>query len=258
VGVFKSVPARTILPALCVTLLLLTGGVSRAQQPAPPPEPPPRLEATAQFSLIATTGNSSTKSVGLGGDFAYRPDPWVYIGKVAFTQNEDEDELTARSFAGLFRASRKLSERFSIYGQYDYLRDLFAGIEHRHTVEGGVSYLALERAGHRVRLDGALGYQKEIRFDAEDFDSAVAIGGVGYHWQITPTSELSDEARLILTMADAGQWKLDQVAALTAAITSILSLKLSNTIRYANEPVPGFEQTDTITAVALVMKIKRP
>jgi putative salt-induced outer membrane protein YdiY len=45
---------------------------------------------------------------------------------------------------------------------------------------------------------------------------------------------------------------------LTAAIASAFSLKVSNIVRYANEPVPGFESTDTITSVALVWTIKRP
>jgi putative salt-induced outer membrane protein YdiY len=35
---------------------------------------------------------------------------------------------------------------------------------------------------------------------------------------------------------------------------TIFSLKVSNTIRYVNQPVPGFQTTDTITAVALVAK----
>ena len=34
----------------------------------------------------------------------------------------------------------------------------------------------------------------------------------------------------------------------------IVSLKVSNVIRYVNAPVEGFETTDTITSVALVAK----
>jgi hypothetical protein len=44
---------------------------------------------------------------------------------------------------------------------------------------------------------------------------------------------------------------------LTATLTSVLSLKFSNTVRYANEPVPGFEKTDTITTAALVWTLRR-
>jgi ubiquinone/menaquinone biosynthesis C-methylase UbiE len=45
-----------------------------------------------------------------------------------------------------------------------------------------------------------------------------------------------------------------QAAAITARLTQLFSLKVSNTIRYAHAPVPGFKDTDTTTSVALVAK----
>lgn len=237
----------------------LSGASPSAQQPAaPPPPPPPRVETTAQLGFLATTGNTSTRSLALGGEFAYRPDRWVHSGKLAFAQNEDEGELKARSLTGLYRAARTLTPRLSAYGQYAYLRDTFSGIEHRNTVEGGLSYLAIDQEPHRLRLDGALGYEKETRADAEDSSSAVAIAGARYQWRISENSEFTDEARAILTLANPDQWKAEQIAALTAAISSILSLRVSHTVRFSNEPVPTFEKTDTITSIALVLKLTKP
>jgi putative salt-induced outer membrane protein len=213
---------------------------------------------TAQFGLLATTGNTSTRSLALGGEFAFRPGVWVHSGKLAFAQNEDDDTLKARSLAGRYRAARTLTPRLAAYGQYGYLRDIFAGVEHRNTVEGGLSYLAIDREPHRLQLDGALGFENEVRQDAEDESSVAAIFGAAYRWRISETGELSEEARVTLPFADAGEWKGDQVISLTVSITSLFSLRVANTIRFANEPVPGFERTDTITSVALVMKISRP
>src|SRR4029453_19262500 len=107
---------------------------------------------------------------------------------------------------------------------------------------------------HRIRVDGAMGYEKEIRRDAEDVGSAVAIGAAAYRWRISETSEFTDEARFTLTLADTGNWKANHTAALTAALTALFSLRVSSIIRFSNEPVPTFKQTDTITSVALVMK----
>ena len=246
-------PARIVL---FVGAAMLASAPPVVAQPAP--EPPPRFETMAQVTVLATTGNSSTRSLGLGGDMTYRNAPWVYAARAVFAQNEDTDVLKARSFVALFRASRSLTPRLSAYGQYDYLRDRFAGVEHRSTVEGGLSYLVVDRAPHRLRVDGGAGYLQEVRLGAEDFDSAIGSLGAGYRWTISETSEFTDDARYILTFADVGAWKIDQVAALTLAIRSIFSLRVSNTIRFANEPVPGFERTDTMTAGALVMKIRRP
>ena len=47
---------------------------------------------------------------------------------------------------------------------------------------------------------------------------------------------------------------LDNELSLAAKISTIFSLKVSNVIRYVNEPVAGFETTDMITSAALVAK----
>jgi putative salt-induced outer membrane protein YdiY len=41
------------------------------------------------------------------------------------------------------------------------------------------------------------------------------------------------------------------------AINTTFSLKASSALRFANFPPPGFEKTDTTTAIALVASFKR-
>jgi putative salt-induced outer membrane protein YdiY len=240
-----------------VLLILVPARLVFAQAAAQPPEPPPRLEATAQLTFLDTRGNSTSQSLGAGGEFIWRPNPWIYAGKLIFAQTESDDALTARSLAALFRASRSLNNRVAVYGQYDFLRDIFAGVEQRHVIEGGLSFLAVDAAPHRLRFDAGLGYLHETR-PAEDFDSATLSLGAGYRLAISATSEFTYTPRFLLTLADAGAWKFDQDVALTAALNTVLSLKVSHTLRYSAEPPVGFDTTDTIMAISLVAKLRRP
>ena len=242
--------------ARSIALLLVLTAVARAQAPAPAPPPPPRVEASAQVTFLGTNGNASSQSLGAGGDFTWRPDTWIHNGKVIFAQNETEGELNARSFAALFRSSKSLTDRLSAYGQYDFLHDTFAGVDQRHIVEGGVSYLAVNHAPHRLRLDSGLGYLYEKRPD-ENFDSLTLSAAALYRYEISKSSDFTYEPRFLLTLADVGAWKYDQAAALTLAISNMFSLKLAHTIRYSAKPPEGFETTDTITAVSLVAKFRR-
>ena len=250
-------PGPAVLLALTV-VLLARPVLAQTPAPAPPPDPPPpRLEASGQFAFLNTSGNADTQSLGAGGELISRPDPWTYRAKLVFAQTETDDELSARSFAGLFRGSRALNTRLSVYGQYDFLRDIFAGVEQRHVIEGGASYLAVDSRPHRLRFDAGLGYLYEERPD-DHFDSMTLSLAAAYRLAISATSELTYEPRFLLPFSDSGAWRFDQNAALAVALNSILSLKLSHTVRYSAAPPEGFEKTDTIMAVSLVAKVQRP
>ena len=242
--------------AVALVVFLVGAPSAFGQTPPAAPEPPPRLEASAQFTFLDTRGNASTQSLGGGGDFTWRPDPWTYNGKVIFAQSETEDALTARSVAALFRAARALNPRLAAYGQYDFLRDVFAGVDARHVIEGGLSYLAVDKRPHRLRLDAGLGYLNEQRPD-DSLSSATLSLAASYQLTVS-TSKFTYEPRYLLPLAQTDTWKFDQDVAFTVALNSILSLKIAHTLRYSNEPPPGFETTDRIMTISLVARVRRP
>jgi putative salt-induced outer membrane protein YdiY len=246
------IPLRTAVLMLC--LAALPGRASA--QAAQPPEPPPRFEGSAGFAFLQTTGNADSRSIGSEGHMTWHPDPWIYSVKAAFAQVKDNGTVSAKSITALARAARKLSERMTIFGQYDYLQDEFAGVNDRNIVEIGASYLAVSRAPHRLRLDAGLGYLDE-RGREESFASTVLDLAAACKLTISEATEILYEPRFLLPFRDGSAWRFDQLAALTTALNSFLSLKVSHTVRYSHQPPEGFDTTDTIMGVSLVAKIKR-
>lgn len=224
-----------------------------AQAPAAPP-PPPKHEGAAEFAFVGTTGNASTQTIGLNGELIVRPEQWVITNKASFIRNESESELTAESFGYLFRAARTLSPRLSAFGEYAYFRDEFAGIANRNSLVGGISYKIVDLPRHLFFTDAGLGYVNEQRLAGDDVSSATWSVGAGYKWKFSDTAAFTEDLRVTGLFADASDWRVLQAAAVTARLTQLLSLKVSNTIRYAHAPVPGFKKTDTNTSVALVAK----
>ena len=235
--------------------LLLLSLVPRAvrAQVAPPP-PPPEREGSAEFAFVGTSGNSSTATVGLGGEFIYRPSPWESKLKVNYVRNEAEGQLSAQALVLTFRAQRPVRTRLSAFGQYGYQRDRFAGILDRNTVESGISYSWIEQAPHTLIVDAGLGYANERRLLGNSLSTSTLGGGDVYTLKISEASELSEDGHFVVSLSQGRDWRYANAIALTAKVSALFSLKASNTIRYLNLPVMGLKNADAVTAVALVAK----
>lgn len=248
-----SLASRGAMIRHLVLLFLICIPADLFGQPAPAP-PPPRREGTAEFAFVGTTGNASTQTLGIGGEYIYRPQIWVFRNRGAFVRSKAESELTAQSLLYQSRAERALTPRLAAFGDYGYFRNRFAGISNRNSVAGGLTYKLIELAAHQLAVDSALGYLHEGRLIGEDTASATYGAGALYKWKLSDTAEITDDARFLGTFANGDDWRVLQTAAVTARLTQLLSLKLSNVISYVNAPVPGFKSTDTNTSVALVAK----
>lgn len=250
---------RRAVVSFCLLITLFgLPSVARAQAAAPPP-PPPLREGSVDFSLLVTTGNSSTNTVGLGGNIIYRPGPWVIENRAAFVRTETDELVSAERFVYLFRAARALTPRLSAYGEYGFFRDPPAGVGHRNTVVGGLDYLLVDAAPHRLNVFGGLGYANEHRISPvppppDDISSAIVNTGWKYKLTLSETAEFTDDFRFEAALNDGDDWRIAHVAAVTARLTSILSLKASATLRYVNFPPTGLKKTDTTSSVALVAK----
>jgi putative salt-induced outer membrane protein len=239
-----------------MVLVLTMGGDALAQTPAPAatPAPPPPHEGTAEFSYVGTRGNTDTTAFGAGGEFIARQAPWVFTTRAAFVQNESEGELKARSFRAAFRAARTITDRLSAFGEYGYLRDTFAGIEHRNGVDGGLSYILVKPDPLTLTIEGGLGYANEKRSIGDDLSTATAFAGAGYKLKLSENADLSDDSRFVFSLSQGDDWRFNNILAVNAKLVSVLSLKASNIVRYVNAPVIGFDSTDTITSIAIVAK----
>lgn len=238
-----------ILSAVLVCVSPLSAS---AQQPAAPAGPPPPHEGTAEFSFVGTSGNSSTQAIGLGGEFTLRRTAWVYNTALTYVRNESADELTAESFAARFEAARMLTDRVGVFGRYAFLRNALAGIDHRNAVAGGVEYLVIRPEPHRLTLNAGVGYANEQRLVGQDLSTAEFVSGAGYKWTLSPTADITDDFEFTASLDEGRDWRTANIAAVTATLTTVLALKLSNTVRYVHAPVIGFDTTDTITSIALV------
>jgi putative salt-induced outer membrane protein len=161
---------------------------------------------------------------------------------------------TARTFTADLRQGRSLNPRVDVFGRFGFLANEFAGVDARSTIDGGIGYKLLLGPIHTVRVDAGLGYSHENRVTGPDLSFALANFGAGYKWQISKTADFTESALFTASLDEGEDWRFGNALALTAAITSVFSLKASHEVKHVNAPVPGFEKTDTLTSIALVAK----
>lgn len=247
---------RRVFAALLCSLAALAATPALALAQNPPP-PPPRQEGTAELAFVGTTGNTSTSTFSAGGEFIARPDGWLIRNRALMIRGVSSGTVIAESFLYGFRAERAINARVSAFGEFGYFQDEPAGIRHRNGVTGGLAFSLVKSARHTLGADAGVGYLNEKRVAGADISSAIWSGGTLYKIKLSDTADITDEIRLLGLFDNGDDWRASHAIALTAKLTTLLSLKVSNVIRFANVPPPGFKQTDTVTAVALVASFKK-
>lgn len=220
------------------------------------PQPPPTWDLSGELSLVATGGNTSIRTLGLGGSAIHRTDARSTRASIAFVTSQAGSVTNARSLAMQARHGVRVRERIELLGRGSYARDRFAGIDDRATAEVGTAYTVSPRP-HTLTAEGSVGFTVEQRLDATELQFATATGTIDYGWTARPGSELTQSVRMAFDLETAGNWRGISTTAVGVTLTELLSLKASHAIEYRNQPVAGFRRTDMRTAATLVISWQR-
>jgi putative salt-induced outer membrane protein YdiY len=221
------------------------------------PQAPPAWDLSGELSLIATGGNTSTRTAGLGATLVHRTDEATTRGSVAFVTSETDAVTQARSVALQARHGVRITRHTELFGQGVYARNRFAGVQNRVTADAGVAFVRPPPQRHTVAVEASIGFTIEERLDHTDLQFATATGAVKYVWRIVPGTEVGEDIAIISDLATARDWRSANTTRITVALTRLLSLKASYVFEHRHAPVAGFGPTDTRTAAALVFSWQR-
>ena len=215
---------------------------------------PKSYEGTAEVSSIVTNGNTKNQTTGLAMDLTYKPDPWLVNVKSKYLTTISQEIQTQESFEVAGRGGRKLSDLFDLFIEHTYLKNRFAGLENRYVTSAGAGYFALKNDKHTLKAELLLGYTDEERTDLTRPQFMSGGGSVLYKWKVAATSEFTHETKYQPNFATADDWRLVSETAISAAISSMLSSKISWKYEHVNLPPAGKVKGDTTTTVSLLTK----
>lgn len=242
------------LQLLIVSALLASPALGQGAAPAPP-----LWSGEAGLSYVQTSGNSDSATLGAGLKLLRESGPWKVGFAGAFVRTETDDVKSAEKLDALLRAERALGERFAVYGQGSYLRDVFAGIDGQETFESGGLYKLAIGPRHFFSLSGALAYTAEQRAEPNpDRNFVGGRAGLSYKWQISANAAFTEDLSYLQSFKDSADGRILQKATITANINKIFAIKLGQELLYYRDPVPGKKSTDNTILASIVAKWPAP
>ncbi|MBY0496246.1 MAG: DUF481 domain-containing protein [Cyanobacteria bacterium] len=244
------------LPAV-LTLTALAGipAICRAQTPPPPP---PGWAGSASAGLALTQGNSDTSTVNAAYELKHDSGgPMVFRSNGLLVRGEAEETLTTDRLSLDGRLERKLSERTSVFGATQYLRDSFKSIDYLVSPTVGVSRLLVKDDRTELGVDGGAGvvWEKNPGLEVQT-DGAVAAGQQ-FTRKLTATTELKEKVAALWKMDDFDDALYTFGIGIAASITAATQMKVEFLDTYkAKPPLPGVDKNDIAVLVSFVYKFQ--
>ncbi|PRP91591.1 DUF481 domain-containing protein [Enhygromyxa salina] len=258
-----------------------------AEEAAADPHADDATEFDISLGGIFSTGNSrSLAATGLS-NFRLRRTIHQFGASVAgnygATGAEDQPgryDTTVGNVQGLVRYDVYFAKRWTAFTQVTARHDPFQRLDLRLNVDPGFAFYALNKSKHRLWFEAGYDFQYDVRTD----DALVLVDDAGEpvldmdgNMQIDPEVlrvQLNHAARLfagysnklservsfdtgieyLQSVVEARRLRVNYLAALNTQLVERLSLAVTFTLRFENDPLPGVRRLDTVTAFSLAYR----
>jgi len=241
--------------AMTMVVIVSVGPGAEAQAPAAAaPEPPPIWDVQIGASLVGTSGNSDTDTLGADLGLHRRWPVWQIESTATAVRASVDGTQTAERYLGSFRATRTLTSLLQLSTGERAERDRLSGIEFRNIVDAGLSWALLRQP--RWTLDGITGiaWNHEQPVIGPNRDDPVGLLQVLSRVPIGVAGETTQRFTYYPDFRETAAYRSEVELAVQAAMTGRLALKVGYLVRRSNAPVPGFKKTDTTTTASVVLR----
>lgn len=236
-----------------LTLMIAAGLASAASAQA---DPPRVIRFLADAGLVQVGGNEELLTLSLKEEVAYDPaGAWRLAQGASWIYGEQDGEERSNTIAAGLRADRELGPRVSAYGAVGYFRAPFAGVSRRFDEGLGLTLKALMAPRDSLGLEAGMSLVQERSTSGVGDDFVAGRVAGRYRHMLGDRAYLGLDAAFQPNLERSADYRLDAEAILAAPLAAGVALRLSYLVRYANEPPPGFEQTDTLLTSGVQLEL---
>lgn len=208
---------------------------------------------SAEWSFVNANGNAKTQTTSIKNTFSYTFSPLTKLEVEAGGLNaRSERRATAEQYYAIEKVERKITQRNYAVEKYRWDRNVFAGVLHRHDFSIGAGRELWKTPKDLLTGEAAPGYLNEERAN-EPRKSFLSVRAYSkYVRDLSATAKFGQDAEYVQSLKDRRDARLGTETALTAAISSVFSVKNSFVWKHDSRPPSGKRKDDTILSVALI------
>lgn len=173
-------------------------------------------------------------------------------GSISEAERDEGYLENARRVFGEARYDRFLSERDAVYGIVGAFHDVYAGFDLRSHQQVGYSRLLVGNDRTSLRGEAGIDYAQEWRTTDEFANILAARLGAALAHQFNDNVSFTDSFEVYENVIDTADLRLLNSAAITASLSTNLSVQLNHALIFDNVPVEGFRKLDQTIGVNLV------
>jgi putative salt-induced outer membrane protein YdiY len=249
---------------LCRLVVVVIGTAAAAGRalaqdcpPSPSPPPPPSWKVSVGGGLSVTGGNTDTSSYNAVAEAAYDPRTRNVLRASGHYLRSSENGVpnASRSLATA-RDEYTVNGRAFVYGQIEYQRDVFKGVDHVVSPQGGVGVKMVDKPTIIFALDGGLGAAFEKLVDEPSTTKLAVNASDRVEWKPAQTTTVVQKASALWKADDFGDAYYHAELGLTTRLAKRLDIKFAFADDYKTRPSsPASKKNDTSFIASLLFKL---
>ena len=198
-------------------------------------------------------GNTNKRDVVSNGKLHYDINSWRHTLTAKANSSFENSVRTEEDYRFGWQTAYDLNERQYVFGQAEYINDMFSGYNYRITEDFGYGHYILKNDKMVLKAQAGVGGQHTEAMLAngrEELTSEVIFKPlVGFNWKLNDRLDFASEARSTMGLEVVVS---NFEASLKTSIAKNLAAKLSYELEHTNSVPVGTNKTDTTTALKLV------
>lgn len=229
---------------LLAALGALSGRSAWAQESNP-------VRLTVDLGFVSTSGNTEVTTFNMGEKLTYTTGRWMFGQAAAAIYGQTDGSSTAEQYDAALRAEYSLGPHFLSFAGVTWYRNTFAGITSRFVEGVGLGWRTIQAARDTLRLDAAITSNQETNLALVQSTFAASRASLAYKHLFGASTAFTEVFEWVTNLEDTEDQRIVSETALTAPISKQIALKATYTIRFDNQPEPGFKDTDRVFTTGL-------